>query len=86
LGVVIAIRSLESTTFSSDFEEFAIPLDTEEGTMNPDAIPTKLQSRVHYPNVNHLLFAAETGKGGGDEDEHNLDGMLDEHKSQRTVA
>jgi hypothetical protein len=85
LGVVIGIRTLDSTIFSSEFEENAVSLDTDEGTMNPDAVLSHLQSRVHYPSVDHLLYASELGKGD-DENEQDLDGMLDERRSQRSVA
>jgi len=85
LGVVIGIRTLESTTFSSDFVENAVPLDTESGTMNHDAVLTNLKSRVQYPSVDHLIYAAELGKGG-DEDEQDLGGMFDERRSQRSAA
>ena len=62
LGVLIGIRTLKSTTFSAEIEENAVPLDTEEGTMNQDAIPSKLKSRMNYPSVDHLIYATELGK------------------------
>lgn len=56
LGVVIAIRRLNETIFADQFVSNAAPLDTDDGHVNPDAIPTQIKKRVMYPATTHLLY------------------------------